>query len=74
LIRKFAVTAHYNIVKDIPLEELSDSKFLWYWVDFNCPIEEEAKFLESHFHFHPLAIEDCLHFLQRPKLGLLPWI
>jgi magnesium transporter len=24
--------------------------------------------LDHHFHFHPLAIEDCLHFLQRPKL------
>jgi magnesium transporter len=68
LIRILAVTADYNIVKDITLEELSHSKFLWYWVDFNSPTEEETHFLESHFRFHPLAIEDCLHYLQRPKL------
>ncbi len=32
------------------------------------PSEEEGKVLETFFHFHPLAIEDCLHLLQRPKL------
>lgn len=40
----------------------------WFWVDFDSPSEEELKLLESHFHFHPLAVEDCLHLLQRPKL------
>ena len=61
-----ALKEDYSIVTDVHLEELSN--FLWYWVDFNCPTEKEAHFLESHFHFHPLAIEDCIHFLQRPKV------
>jgi magnesium transporter len=56
----------YSIVTDVCLEELGN--FLWYWVDFNCPTERETQFLASHFRFHPLAIEDCILFLQRPKL------
>lgn len=32
------------------------------------PTEQEARLLDTFFEFHPLAIEDCLHFLQRPKL------
>lgn len=43
-------------------------EYCWYWVDFDQPTEEEIGLLESFFHFHPLAIEDCLHRLQRPKM------
>jgi len=50
-----------NVVAD-----LSDDQ--WIWVDFSLPKEEEIQLLSDVFHFHPLAIEDCLHFLQRPKL------
>ena len=66
MIRTLAIKEDYSVVTDVHLKELSN--FLWYWVDFNCPTEKEVLFLESHFHFHPLAIEDCIHFLQRPKL------
>lgn len=38
------------------------------WVDLDRPSDEEAQILGDGFHFHPLAIEDCLHELQRPKL------
>ncbi|MGL4819525.1 MAG: magnesium/cobalt transporter CorA, partial [Bacilli bacterium] len=38
------------------------------WADYAAPTPEEVKTLHTHFHFHPLAIEDCLHFLQRPKM------
>ncbi len=30
------------------------------WVDIVEPLEEDGKFLEQSFHFHHLAIEDCL--------------
>ena len=37
-------------------------------VYFDSPTIEESELLETDFHFHPLAIEDCYHLLQRPKL------
>jgi magnesium transporter len=68
MIHTVAITTDYNLINDLPLEALSGKDILWYWVDFNCPTEEETNYLETFFHFHPLAIEDCLHFIQRPKL------
>ncbi|WP_409345081.1 magnesium/cobalt transporter CorA [Paenibacillus sp. MBLB4367] len=68
MIRTLAVTADGLIVRDIPLERLHDADVKWYWVDFDSPDEQETSLLDSFFHFHPLAIEDCMHFLQRPKL------
>ncbi|MDQ0861024.1 magnesium/cobalt transporter CorA [Bacillus sp. V2I10] len=68
MIRTFAVTNDLKLLIDIPMNRLSDSDIKWFWVDFDAPTEEEAIFLKTHFSFHPLAIEDCLHFLQRPKL------
>jgi len=50
-----------NVVAD-----LSDNQ--WVWVDFSLSEEEDIQLLSDVFHFHPLAIEDCLQFLQRPKL------
>jgi magnesium Mg(2+) and cobalt Co(2+) transport protein (corA) len=40
----------------------------WFWTDFDQPTSAEAEFLKTHFTFHHLAIEDCFHWLQRPKL------
>jgi magnesium transporter len=68
MIRTFAVTKDSQYLNDIPLERLMGSDIDWYWVDFDRPTEEEASLLHFHFNFHPLAIEDCLHLLQRPKL------
>jgi magnesium transporter len=68
MIRTFAITNELNLINDLPLDRLSDSNIKWYWVDFDAPSEEEAMLLKTHYNFHPLAIEDCLHFLQRPKL------
>ncbi|MDP1421057.1 magnesium/cobalt transporter CorA [Peribacillus simplex] len=68
MIRTFAVTSDLKLIEDIPLEHLTDSNIKWYWVDFDAPTEEETSLLKTHFNFHPLAIEDCLHSLQRPKL------
>ncbi|USK36532.1 magnesium/cobalt transporter CorA (plasmid) [Bacillus sp. F19] len=68
MFRTFAVTNDLILLNDIPMNRLSDSEIKWFWVDFDSPNEEEALLLKTHFSFHPLAIEDCLHYLQRPKL------
>jgi magnesium transporter len=68
MIRTAAVTIDQTILCDVPLEELRSEHIQWYWVDFNVPTEEETHVLHDFFAFHPLAIEDCLHFIQRPKL------
>ena len=69
MIRVLAVTDQLELRRDITLEELKHIQAKWYWVDFNEPSTEEALLLEQYFHFHPLAVEDCLHhLLQRPKV------
>ncbi|MDN7243928.1 magnesium/cobalt transporter CorA [Planococcus shenhongbingii] len=66
MIRIQAINQQDKMIINPPLEALKDMK--WYWVDFIDPTDEEIGLLSSHFHFHPLAIEDCIHSLQRPKL------
>jgi len=57
------------MIVDCPLEEVKKDNVAWYWVDFNQPEKSEIEQLAAFFHFHPLAIEDCLdHYQQRPKL------
>lgn len=68
MIRTLAITNNNELLLDVPITELDDREIKWYWVDFDCPKTEELKYLNSIFHFHPLSIEDCLHFLQRPKV------
>ncbi|MFT9848798.1 magnesium/cobalt transporter CorA [Aneurinibacillus sp. REN35] len=68
MISTLALTDDLELLEDIPIEQLSSPHILWYWVDFHAPTPEEGRVLDVYFHFHPLAIEDCFHFLQRPKL------
>lgn len=68
MIRTFGVTADSQLEIDFPLEELHTKEFDWYWVDFDQPTDVEVALLSTFFHFHPLAIEDCMHRLQRPKV------
>lgn len=68
MIQTFAVTTEYKLKKDVPLEELISSNYLWFWIDFDRPSEEEISKLRNPLQFHPLAIEDCIYKLQRPKL------
>lgn len=42
------------------------------WVDLESPGPGEVALLTDIFHFHPLAIEDCLSGLQRPKIDEYP--
>ncbi|NMO97441.1 magnesium/cobalt transporter CorA [Paenibacillus lemnae] len=68
MIRTLAVTKDDQAVIGVPLEELQLEEYAWVWVDFNAPDAQESALLSTYFHFHPLAVEDCLHILQRPKL------
>lgn len=67
MIHIFAVTEDYKILENPSIHRLEEPDISWYWMDFDCPTEDEIQLLQTYFHFHPLAIEDCLHFLQRPK-------
>jgi len=68
VINFLGVTKEEKVEKKSSLNNLDISQYKWIWVDFNQPSEEEKKHLANTFKFHPLAIEDCLHTLQRPKL------
>lgn len=39
-----------------------------YWWDLNNASEEEQNVLSEYFHFHPLAIEDCISDIHYPKV------
>lgn len=69
MIRTIGVTENNKLIFDFPLQRLHTHTFKWYWVDFDNPTDEETTLLQSFFHFHPLAVEDCLQRLQRPKLN-----
>ncbi|MFC0270688.1 magnesium/cobalt transporter CorA [Metabacillus herbersteinensis] len=68
MIRTVAVTTENEVVYDLPLKHLKKQDIQWYWVDFAEPTKEEINLLGRFFHFHPLAIEDCIEFVQRPKM------
>ena len=38
------------------------------WIDLEAQDEAQLELLRQRFEFHPLAIEDCAHFDQRPKV------
>jgi magnesium transporter len=68
LIRIIGFTREKQWVTDLTIEQLKTADLEWYWVDFSDPKEAECRLLDTFFHFHPLAIEDCYHLLQRPKI------
>jgi len=68
MIRMVGVTHENELVTDLTIKNANFSSYKWYWVDFNQPSEEDIQHLTESFHFHPLAVEDCIHRPQRPKL------
>ncbi|MDQ0879784.1 magnesium/cobalt transporter CorA [Peribacillus sp. V2I11] len=69
MIRTCAITFNQEVSFGLPLTEMNNPDIEWYWVDFSNPTNKEIELLSNHFHFHPLAIEDCLDdFNQRPKM------
>ncbi|MEH7479730.1 magnesium/cobalt transporter CorA [Neobacillus drentensis] len=69
MIFTYAITQDNQLIKEVKLEDLRSDRFIFYWVDFEEPTNAETKLLSEFFHFHPLAIEDCLHFIQRPNMN-----
>ncbi|OGO19641.1 MAG: hypothetical protein A2144_13275 [Chloroflexi bacterium RBG_16_50_9] len=42
------------------------------WVDIVPPTEEATKYLAERYHFHPLALDDCLSRKQLSKIDAFP--
>lgn len=71
MIRTLTVSQDFEVKEGTPLGKIHMGDCRWVWVDFSAPTEAESALLDSYFHFHPLAIEDCImHNLQRPKLDI----
>ncbi|WP_078547959.1 magnesium/cobalt transporter CorA [Litchfieldia alkalitelluris] len=68
MIQVIGITHQQEVISNIPLNEFDSSSYRWCWIDFNKPTNQEIDYLDTVFRFHPLAIEDCTHGLQRPKL------
>ncbi|NWQ41612.1 magnesium/cobalt transporter CorA [Bacillus sp. EB106-08-02-XG196] len=68
MIKTIAVNENYQLIHDLSPTELVQGNYLWYWIDFGQPSQSEIEVLNDPLHFHPLAIEDCIFTLQRPKL------
>ncbi|WP_332645418.1 magnesium/cobalt transporter CorA [Lysinibacillus sp. 54212] len=68
MIHFIGITNDNRLEKDISINEENIQKYKWFWADFSEPTPEEMEELASSFHFHPLAIEDCIQEIQRPKL------
>ncbi len=62
----FAVPCFSAIDRDAIEDHLARDHF--FWLDLTAPSAEEVEQLHELFGFHPLALEDALHFGQRPKL------
>lgn len=64
-----AYTEDGRLLQELTIADIlqPSENYQWYWVDIQEPTPEEKKILEE-FSFHPLAIKDCIHHFQRPKL------
>ncbi len=40
------------------------------WIDMVAPDEADFAAVQQRYKLHPLAVEDCLHFPQRPKIDV----
>lgn len=57
----------------VPVEEaLEAPEGSSVWLDVESPGEAEQQFLVERLHFHPLAVEDCVHEQRRAKLERYP--
>lgn len=68
MIHTLGLTHDQQLLTNFPLEDLQSDIFEWYWVDFDAPTAKESQLLSSYFKFHPLAVEDAISRLQRPKI------
>lgn len=52
--------------KELNIDSVSEGKLTWIYSE--KPSHNEVKFLEQHFNFHPLNLDDVLSRAQRPKI------
>lgn len=55
-------------VKKAGIDQLARHKKKVIWIDIKNPTKEDMDFLKDNFNFHKLALEDCIHAIQRSKL------
>src|SRR3990172_12861227 len=57
-----------NVHSDVNWREFQLKTNHLYWWDLGQPDVDAEAILSEHFHFHPLAIEDCLADIHYPKV------
>ncbi len=62
------IYADKNRIRQINQKELPKLKKKNIWIDIIKPDKNDIEFLKKRFKFHKLALEDCLHAIQRPKI------
>jgi magnesium transporter len=62
-----AVVPCLTAVDEAAIESLI-ARDQFFWLDLTAPTRDDVARLHELFGFHPLALEDALHFGQRPKL------
>jgi magnesium transporter len=71
MLRAFIKQPDGHVSHDTSAEALSAAlrdKETVFWLDMVKPTDEEYALLDDVFGFHPLAIEDTLNYMQRPKI------
>jgi magnesium transporter len=71
MLRAFIKYADDRVVRDTSEQALAAAlrdKGATFWLDMVKPTDEEYALLDEVFGFHPLAIEDTLNYMQRPKI------
>lgn len=63
---KYVAPCYGTIDETAIKDHLASDHF--FWLDLTAPTAEDVEALRELFGFHPLALEDLLHFGQRPKL------
>jgi magnesium transporter len=56
-----------------PPDELHVESVTWgdlTWINIEAPREAEIQYLADNYHFHPLALDDCISRKQLPKLDV----
>ncbi|OGO31423.1 MAG: hypothetical protein A2Z29_04605 [Chloroflexi bacterium RBG_16_56_11] len=59
----------------LPEESLRAETIQWgdlTWVNIESPTETDTKYLAETYHFHQMALDDCLSRKQLPKLDIYP--
>jgi magnesium transporter len=69
MIHTYALTKDNLLKENVKLQDIMTPEYKFFWVDFEEPTEEETRILSDFFHFHPIAVENCLHWIQRPNMS-----